>query len=254
MKFVRSFLKLFFVTALGLAVWSGWNQWKQFAPVLDGLKAKDAEKYERMVAEFKDYQFTEARKLYEELQAITKNEVVMLRYKRLKEKWYKDEKFRLEWMKNRDQFRKKHRQKMEIVYKKRADSVERSGNDQAQWLPAAWQKMDSWKKSEMLREQCAHYLERDMAQDRKRSDMRTLSRYTILMKKPGGRTLTPYELCEGWVPPGRDERVVRQSLETLKREMGYFGYKEMLERLGIPVDKAFPFQQRFESLTGDLAG
>jgi len=254
MKFVRLLIKLSVVTVLGLAVGVGWNQWKQFSPVLDELKAKDFEKYELMVTEFQDYHFAKAKKLYHELQAMPENEAVMLRYTRLKEKWYKDKKFRFEWMKERAQFRKKQQERMEIVYKKRADIVEHFGDDRAEWLPLAWQKMDSWKQSEMLREQCIQYLERDMAADRKRNDARALPRYIVLMKKPGGAALTPFELCEGWVPLSRDGRVVRRSLETLKREMDYFDYKEMLERLGIPVDKEFPFPQRVESLTGDLAG
>lgn len=254
MKFVRFLIKLLIVAALGTAGFYGWQEWKKFEVVLTGLQEKHPEKYEKMVAEFKEYNFDIAKKLYYELDAMTPNEVTWLRYNKLKKKWTENEEFRFEHMKERFQFRKEENKRMDIVYKKRADIVEHFGDDQAEWLPVKWQQLEPWEKGEMLREHCVRYLELAIEEDRERQNLRNLPKHTSLLKKTTSLDLTPSVLCEKWVPLGRNESIVEASLGTLQEKLNYSHYKEMLERLGIPVDETFSFPHRFRRLTAELAG
>ena len=65
--------------------------WQQFKPIAAELSAKDQEKFDLMVMEAKSFGFGTAQKLYDELDAMTPEDVVNLRHSKWQEKLDTDE-------------------------------------------------------------------------------------------------------------------------------------------------------------------
>lgn len=228
--------------------------WYQYSPLLDELEAKDPEKYAEMALEARSWHYSEARKLFVELDEMTANDVIWLRYNKLKERWREDVAFRLESLKNQVDVRKKHREQMEEEYENRSRGyLKQSAEQKAEWLTAAWRSMDPWRKGLLLREKCAQYMEREIRANRRRVNALDLPRNAVLLGKLGAVARTPSESCENLTPVGYDERFVTQALDKLGEEMNYWNFLEMLEELGIPADNVLAFPSRFKRLVSAQA-
>ena len=79
------------IVVLGAGAFYGWLQWK---PIAAELSAKNPEKFDLMVAEAKSFGFGTAQKLYDELNAMTPEDVVFLRHSKWEERLATDEEFR----------------------------------------------------------------------------------------------------------------------------------------------------------------
>lgn len=254
MKFLRLFFKILILVAICVPVYYGWQEWKKFDILLAGLQGKHPEKHDLMVKEFHDYNFNKAKKLFYELEGMTQNDVNWVRYKKLKKRWTEDKEFQLESMKERHLFRKRENQKKDIIYKKRAETLEHYVKNKTKWLQATWKILEPWEKGEMLREKCVYFLEQEIEDNIEQKNIHRLPRYTALLKKSATMELTPSTLCAKWVPLSQKEITVQASIKRLKEKLSYSYYKEMLTQLGIPVEKTFSFSHRFRRLTAELAG
>ncbi|MFQ5717393.1 MAG: hypothetical protein ACE5GQ_09875 [Nitrospinales bacterium] len=229
--------------------------WYRYSPLLDELKEKDPEKYAEMAQEAKSLRYSAARTLFVELDEMTANDVIWLRYNKLKKRWSEDERFRLESLENQIEVRKKHREQMGEEYKNRSrEYLKRSAEQKAEWLAAAWRSMDPWRKGLLLREKCAQYLDREIRANRRRVNALDLPRSAVLLGKSGAVALTPSEFCENLVSVGHDKRFVTQALGKLGEEMNYWSFLEILDELGIPADDVLAFPGRFKRLVSAQAG
>ena len=85
---------------LGGLVFGGWQanlRWEEFKPVLAELEKKNPEKYAKMVEEAKSFHVKETKLLYEEIDSMTQEEVIKLRYDKWHEKRKADKKFHEEY-------------------------------------------------------------------------------------------------------------------------------------------------------------
>ena len=90
------------VVVLGGGAFYGMLQWE---PIAAELSAKDQEKFDLMMAEAKSFGFGTAQKLYDELDAMTPEDVVNLRHSRRQEKLETDEEFRSAYLEEQHKMR-----------------------------------------------------------------------------------------------------------------------------------------------------
>ena len=107
------------VVVLGGGAFYGLLQWK---PIAAELSAKDQEKFDLMMAEAKSFGFGTAQKLYDELDAMTPEDVVNLRHSKWQEKLETDEEFRNAYLEEQH----KARQQESVERKSRYDLKLRS--------------------------------------------------------------------------------------------------------------------------------
>ena len=88
--------KLITLMILGGLVFGGWQanlRWKEFKPVLAELEEKHPGKYAQMVEEAKSFHIEETQRLYHEIESMTREEVITLRYENWQEKRKADKEF-----------------------------------------------------------------------------------------------------------------------------------------------------------------
>ncbi|MFQ5450524.1 MAG: hypothetical protein ACE5E9_07825 [Nitrospinaceae bacterium] len=253
MKIPRT-IKVMLALVFLLLIGAGAYGWIEFGPVLAELQPKDPKKFESMVQEVKSFHFPTAIKLFRELENMTYEEVLYLRYETWKKRRESDKDFRLhDWDKqvalresSRESRFKRHRRQLEDIIR---INQEKTGKD----LSQRWQKAGAWERGLLLREKCIKYLEREKAAARRRGNVRNLSRTAPLMSKPGKASLSVPELCERLVPISQDEQVVETSLENLKNKMKYFYFVQLLDEIGIPRKDVLTFPSKLQRMTGDFA-
>lgn len=253
-RYLTLALKIVLLLVLLLGGAAGYGLYR-YSPLLDELKPKDPEKYALMVEEAKAIHLPTAQKLFIELDQMTPNDVIMLRVTKFRKKWDEDLKFRFETLRDQVITREEHREQMQKEYAGRVrEDMRQPPEEKAEWLLVAWEKMEPWRKSLLLREKCAQRMEQEIWDNLRRENVRALPRNAVFLEQPGTSPLTPSEFCEKWIPTTHDERLVDAAIKNLKKEMNYFYYIEMLDELGIPVNKELSFLARSKRWVGDFPG
>ena len=81
---------------LGGLLFGGWQanlRWEEFKPVLAELEEKHPGKYAQMIEEAKFFHTEETQRLYHEIESMTREEVITLRYENWQEKRKADKEF-----------------------------------------------------------------------------------------------------------------------------------------------------------------
>ena len=159
------FLKplIYLLIFLNLSFFGGVSYYysKFLKPKLAELEPRNPEKYIQMTALAKSFKLQRAKKLFYELDAMTKTDVIMLRYKKLKNKWISsDDKYK------QDQLIEQHIILKNLKEKKRKIS-ENQINDltirpimkEKLWLEKNWEEIPAWAQGLILRQRCIDYLE-----------------------------------------------------------------------------------------------
>jgi hypothetical protein len=229
--------------------------WKEVAPVMAVLKEKDPEKFETMLADAKSFNFTNAMQRYNELDQMSYEQVLTVRYNAKKKKILEDDDVRLEqWeeeLEARDETReliKEERQNqmrdLILLSEKRPKNV----------LSLNWNQSGPWEKGLLLREKCIKYLEMEKTAHQGIKKIHKLPRIAPLLDRPGELSLTAPEICEEFVPISHDEIQVGLALETLKNNMDYFFFVQLLDEIGVPRQEVFSFPSQLDRMTGGYAG
>ncbi len=229
--------------------------WKEVAPVMAVLKEKDPVKFKEMLAQAKSFDFTQAIESYTELDQMSYEQVLTVRYNSLKKKVQESDDIRLaqreEELEAREEAReliKKERQKqmqdLILLSEKRPENV----------LSLNWNQSSPWEKALLLREKCIKYLEMERSANRGIKKIHKLPRIAPLLDKPRELSLTVPEICEDFVPISHDELQVILALETLKNNMGYFFFVQLLDEIGVPRQEVFTFPAQLDRMTGGYAG
>lgn len=229
--------------------------WKKAAPVMTVLKEKDPEKYEAMVAHAKSFDFTKAIQSYTELDQMSYEQVLTVRYQSMKRKVSEDKDFRLgQWeeeLEAREETRElKKQERQHQVQDLILLAEKRPGNA----LLMDWNQSGPWEKGLLLREKCIKYLEMEKSANQGIKKIHKLPRIAPLLDKPRELSLTVPEICEEFVPISNDGMQVKLSLETLKNKMGYFFFVQLLDEIGVPRQDVFSFPSQLNRMTGGYAG
>lgn len=243
-----------FLLVLGLAG-GGVFFWKEVAPVMAVLKEKNPENFEAMMVHARSFDFKKAMQRFTELDRMTYEQVLTVRYNSMKRKIQEDDVFRRgQWEEElaareetrelKKQERQRQIQDLILLAEKRPGNV----------LLLDWNKSDPWEKGLLLREKCIKYLEMEKTANQGRKKIHKLPRIAPLLVKPREISLTVPEICEKFVPISHAERQVVLALEKLKNKMDYFFFVQLLDEIGVPRQDVFSFPAQLDRMTGGYAG
>lgn len=245
------FLKVLLVLAL---VGGGMFAWKIASPVLAVLKEKDPEKYETMLALATSFEFSKTMKNYTELDRMTYEEVLTVRYHSLNKKRQEDADFRESHWENEWELREGTRAlKKEEHQNQLKELIRLSEKRRGSVLLMDWKKSGAWEKGLLLREKCIKYLEIEKKENQGTRKLHKLPRLAPLLRKPRETSLTVPEICEKWVPISHDEAQVVRALENLKNKMDYFFFVQLLDEIGVSRQDVFSFPAQLDRITGGFS-
>ena len=240
-------LALLLIVVLGAGAYYGWQQYK---PIGEVLKEKDPVKYDLMVEEAKSFHIKEARKLFDELEAMSREDVIYLRYNQWKERRKADKEFRLSnWEEQLDERTGTDKARRLKHDKDLLALIDLGADKQGDLRREDWRNAETWRKSMILREKCIKYLNMEDIDSRRRKNALELSRISSLLDRPKKASWSIPEYCADIVPVTHDEEIVMAAVRRLKGEMNYYYYIKLLDEIGIPTeDREFP--QQLEGLAG----
>ena len=229
--------------------------WKEVAPVMAVLKEKNPENFEAMMVHARSFDFKKAMQRFTELDRMTYEQVLTVRYNSMKRKIQEDDVFRRgQWEEElaareetrelKKQERQRQIQDLILLAEKRPGNV----------LLLDWNKSGPWEKGLLLREKCIKYLEMEKTANQGRKKIHKLPRIAPLLDKPREISLTVPEICEEFVPISHAERQVVLALEKLKNKMDYFFFVQLLDEIGVPRQDVFSFPAQLDRMTGGYAG
>ena len=247
---IKGLLGVFAVVLLA----TGFLGWKYVLPKAAEFEEKDPEKYAVLVDAVTGFHISQAKTLFRELDAMTYEEVLALRYRKWKEKKDEDQKFRWEeWEKElelRKETEKLKKEKHQQQQKMLIQDLNRSQTGKALFVD--WQDAGPWERGLLLREKCIKYLMLEKEEDRRRANVRQVSRSTRLLQRPRGQERNAAELCENLVPIAHDPKAVTAALTNLNDNMNYFFFVQLLDEIGIPRKSVFSFPIQLDHMTGDF--
>ncbi|GJL77092.1 MAG: hypothetical protein NPINA01_00810 [Nitrospinaceae bacterium] len=227
----------------------------KIAPVMAELKDRDPGKFATMIAMVKSLDFEGAKKNYSELDGMTYEDILTVRYNSLKKKRQEDDGFRerqweSEWESREDAkaLRKEERQNQ------LKDLIRLSEERPESALLMDWKKSGAWEKGLLLREKCIKYLKLERGGNRWQRGIHKLPKSAPLIDRPRESSLTLPEICEAWIPISHDETQVARSLENIKNNMDYFFFVQLLDEIGVPRQEVFSFPTQLDRMTGGVAG
>ena len=217
--------------------------WQQFKPIAAELSAKDQEKFDLMVSEAKSFGFGTAQKLYDELDAMTPEDVVNLHHSKWQEKLETDEEFRKAYLKDQHEAKTKE----SIERKSRYDSKLRAlifKPEEKKLISANWIKSEPWQKVMILRQKCVKYLKMEERDSRRRTNALEISRVSSILDRPkklscGKKTadiclaVAVSDYCMDLVPNADDNEAILQAMRRLKGKMNHYYYVKMLGEIGV---------------------
>jgi len=233
--------------------------WKQFEPTAIELKVKDQEKYDLMVEEAKSViGFGEAQKLYEELKAMTPEDVINVRYRRWKDKQETDKEFSQAYLEKEHKNREKVNSERKLIHNKKIKTLI-SNPDETKLRANNWKNTKPQQKVMALREKCAKYLKIEETDRRRRKNVLELSRISSILDRPNKFScdkktadiclaVSLAEYCMDLVPNTNEDEIVLQAIGRLKEKMNYFYYFKMLEEIGVSI-KDLEFEQQLNGVS-----
>ncbi|MBI4390168.1 MAG: hypothetical protein HY580_08310 [Nitrospinae bacterium] len=254
MRIVSRLLKtLFLLSVVSGLVW-GFLAWKKIKPELDELQKKDPERYALMIQTAKSFSIEKTRKIYNDLQAMTQYDALVLRYDKLKKKWQDDSKFRETELKDRETSITQIKEVKRRQYESFIEGLEASpGHYEEKGLMIRWAIAPPWQKVLILREKCVKYLDLERKTGHRRRNPANLPRSAVLLDRPENHSFSIPELCQDLVPAGYDEQAVSDALNALKDTINYFYMVELLDEIGIPRNAIFPADARMHRMATDFA-
>ena len=229
--------------------------WNEASPVMAVLKEKDPEKFAAMMVHAKSFNLTEAIQSYTELDRMTYEQVLTVRYNSMKRKIQKDDDFRRgQWEEELAAREKTRELKKQERQRQVQDLILLSEKIPGNVLLLDWNKSGPWEKGLLLREKCIKYLEMEKSSNQARKKIHKLPRIAPLLEKPRELSLTVPEICEDFVPISHHERQVVLALEKLKNKMDYFFFVQLLDEIGVPRQDVFSFPAQLDRMTGGYAG
>ena len=251
-KTIKKFIKL---VILGGLVFGGWQanlRWEQFKPVLAELEEKDPEKYSKMIEEAKSFHIKETEALYHEIDRMTREEVITLRYKKWRKKRLTDKKFHEDYYDNELLSRNEFRKVFQADYQLRIEEIQRL--KQHQPVKARfdqWKKTEPWRQRLILHEKCVKYVKMEI-EDREifRQDLE-VSKVSTLVAQLSNEPLPVELLCNDLVPITQSAKKIQEAVLRLKEILNFEYYTELLDEIGIPKKEIFPFKDELSSKVRD---
>jgi len=231
---------------LGGLVFGGWQanlRWEEFKPVLAELEKKNPEKYAKMVEEAKSFHVKETKLLYEEIDSMTQEEVIKLRYDKWHEKRKADKKFHEEYYDEELLNRIEVRKALLEDYQSRSKTIEDLNKLQPIKIRfEEWKKSEVWKQRLILHEKCVKYIKVEMKDREIFRQNLEVSKISTLLAQLSNEPLPVELLCGNLVPIAKSSKEIQKAVLRLKEILNFEYYTQLLEEIGIPKQVILPFK------------
>ncbi len=252
--------KIIKISVLGLVLFfaSSYLAWLHYEPMLKAkwaeIKEKDPDKHAVMSEELKSFHFTKARALYDEVDAMTYEEVLELRHKNFYKKRRKDKEFRIaEWEKELE-LRAKTKESRAEIHQSKENALKGLRTDKDfKTAQAFWEKASPLEKGVLLRFNCAKYLEKERLRSQLRSHSPELPSVAMQLSPPRGWVLSPSDYCAQLIPDLLEKEDVLRLIGTLKKEMNYFYFTEMMAEIGIAQSDVYTFDSQLDYMSSGFS-
>lgn len=251
-KTIKKIIKLMIFGGLIFGGWQANLRWEQFKPVLAELEEKDPEKYAIMVEEAKSFHVKEAKSLYREIETMTREAVITLRYEKWRIKKKEDKKFHEDYYDEELLNRVEVRKAFQTDYQSRIDEIQKLKQRQpVQVRFDHWKKTEPWKQRLILHEKCVKYVKMEI-KDREvfRQDLE-VSKVSTLVAQLSNEPLPVELLCNDLVPVTQSSNKIQEMVLGLKEILNFKYYTQLLEEIGIPKKEIFLFKDEISSKVRD---
>ena len=250
---MKTLLKLPLLISFSLFAGLIYYKWAQFSPRLDSIQPKNPERYEFMISLAKDFKFRRAKNIFEELEAMTADEVIILRFNKLRKAWNESEDYRDKMLQEEYEKRKEQMVRNQKSHSSRAKEVlkafPQSGTG---WVSTNWADTSPWNKALILRQKCANIMKWEIQAEKSRKDALALPR-TAPFVTPKKNAVYPTKLCDSWVPLIDNESSISLALKNLRDHLEFFQFKTLLEEIGIPEKEVMDFEKKTKRFTADYS-
>ncbi len=251
-KTIKKIIKLMIFGGLIFGGWQANLRWEQFKPVLAELEEKDPEKYAKMVDEAKSFHIKETKALYREIETMTREAVITLRYEKWRKKRKTDKEFHEKYYDDELLNRIEVRKAFQTDYQSRIDEIQEL--KQRQPVKARfdqWKKTEPWKQRLILHEKCVKYVKMEI-KDREvfRQDLE-VSKVSTLVAQLSNEPLPVELLCNDLVPVTQSSKKIQETVLRLKEILNFKYYTQLLEEIGIPKKEIFLFKDELSSRVRD---
>jgi len=230
---------------LGGLAFGGWQanlRWEEFKPVLAEIEEKHPEKYAQMVAEAKSFHIEETKRLYHEIEFMTREEVIILRYEKWQEKRQADKEFNEKYYDDELLNRIEVKKALLKDYQTRMDEIRESNERQPVKVRfEQWKKTEPWKQKLILHEKCVKYVKMEIKDREVFRRGLEISKVSTLMARLSNKPFPVELLCNDLVPIAKSPQKIQEAIQRLKATLTFNYYIRLLEEVGIPKKEIFHF-------------
>ena len=242
--------KLIMLMILGGLAFGGWQanlRWEEFKPVLAELEERHPEKYAQMVAEAKSFHIKETKRLYHEIESMTREEVINLRYEKWQEKRQADKEFNEKYYDDELLNRIEMKKALLKDYQSRMDEIRKLNERQPVKVRfEQWKKTEPWKQKLILHEKCVKYVKMEIKDREVFRRGLEISKVSILMARLSNKPFPVELLCNDLVPVAKSPQKIQEAIQRLKATLTFNYYIRLLEEVGIPKKEIFLFNDELK--------
>ena len=235
---------------LGGLAFGGWQanlRWEEFKPVLAELEERHPEKYAQMVAEAKSFHIKETKRLYHEIESMTREEVTNLRYEKWQEKRQADKEFNEKYYDDELLNRIEVKKALLKDYQSRMDEIRKLNERQPVKVRfEQWKKTEPWKQKLILHEKCVKYVKMEIKDREVFRRGLEISKVSTLMARLSNKPFPVELLCNDLVPVAKSPQKIQEAIQRLKATLTFNYYIRLLEEVGIPKKEIFLFNDELK--------
>ena len=235
---------------LGGLLFGGWQanlRWEEFKPVLAELEEKHPGKYAQMVEEAKFFHIEETQQLYHEIESMTREEVITLRYENWQEKRKADKEFSEKYYDDELLNRIEVQKALLKDYQSRMDEIRKLNERQPVNIRfEQWKKTEPWKQRLILHEKCVKYVKMEIKDREVFRRGLEISKVSTLIARLSNEPLPVELLCNDLVPVAKSPQKIQEAIQRLKETLTFNYYIQLLEEVGIPKKEIFLFNDELK--------
>ena len=235
---------------LGGLAFGGWQanlRWEEFKPILAELEERHPEKYAQMVAEAKSFHIKETKRLYHEIESMTREEVINLRYEKWQEKRQADKEFNEKYYDDELLNRIEVKKALLKDYQSRMDEIRKLNERQPVKVRfEQWKKTEPWKQKLILHEKCVKYVKMEIKDREVFRRGLEISKVSTLMARLSNKPFPVELLCNDLVPVAKSPQKIQEAIQRLKETLTFNYYIQLLEEVGIPKKEIFLFNDELK--------
>jgi hypothetical protein len=200
-----------------------------------------------MVAEAKSFHIKETKRLYHEIESMTREEVINLRYEKWQEKRQADKEFNEKYYDDELLNRIEVKKTLLKDYQSRMDEIRKLNERQPVKVRfEQWKKTEPWKQKLILHEKCVKYVKMEIKDREVFRRGLEISKVSTLMARLSNKPFPVELLCNDLVPVAKSPQKIQEAIQRLKATLTFNYYIRLLEEVGIPKKEIFLFNDELK--------